>query len=783
MTTALAIGWAVLLVAGWAAHPPPGPVRVFPQGYGTWDTAVVVATWARHCALLAAAAAWVGALAAWGVPGSAWMRFGTGRLRAHAALVLGFGLLGFALLGCGLAGLMFPAVLGGLAAGPCLLGLRRMGWPVWRRRVAVNGWWLAFAAPVVMALPAMLAPETSWDAMVYHLRLPATFLIEHRHFALVDSPFSGYPGLTELHYLLGLALTGSSDLAKLQHAACWLLTARLLYDAVRPSGVMAARAASLLWLMLPLGIQLAGMAYVDLATAWLTAAAAALAFDGSVHGAAVAAGLALATKYTGGFAVIGLLALLPVRRWHSTGHWMALPAGVWLARNWLSLGNPVYPFATRWLGGVSSAAVDFWTAHPPGAATMASRWWAQPWSALVTDDGGVGVPLAPLWVAVAVFGLTNRRMRFVAAAGLAWLALRLDARFLLPLVPAALLAPGPAWETRACRAAAFVALVLGAPWVVAAAAHGSFVVFDTMPPALGLRSHADHLRNGLDPAPEFSDVAAELGRRTPPRARLMFLAGIKNYYVPRRCSNAHQHICPVPVLRMLRQAGSAHRLAIRLRQDGDTYLVDLARATTSAVEGPGTGPDEREARILVEWLRTSTSFSFRTGEAEVYALSPQPRPRRLGRVPLLEPAVVGRITAGDPAARPAIAVLASLAPESSSTALARGLAALLATPPRVAQAREELERAVRDPETSSLAWRGLGWAYDRTGEPGKALTSFHQAVALNPSDVDSRYGAGMIMANGGWWDQAAVELATALRLAPGRDDIRQALAAVTARRR
>jgi len=783
VTIWLGIGWAALLVAGWAAHPPMGPVRLFPQGHGTWDTAVIVATWIRHLGLLAAAAAWVGALAAWGAPGLEWARLGAGRLRLHVTLVLGFGLLGFSILGCGLAGLAYPVVLGGLAAVPCVLGLRRMSWPVWSGALALDGWWLAFAAPVLLALPAMLAPETSWDAMVYHLRLPATFLIEHRHFALVDSPFAGYPGLTELHYLLGLAVTGSSDLAKLQHAACWLLTARLLYDALRPFGPAAARAASLLWLALPLGIQLAGMAYVDLATAWLTAATAALAFTGARRAAAIAAGLALATKYTGGFAVIGLLAFVPVRKWHSTGPWMILPAGVWLVRNWLSLGNPVYPFATRWLGGVSSAAVEFWTAHPPGPATAASAWWAHPWAALVSDDGGVGVPLSPLWAAVAVFGLANHRMRFVAAAGLAWLMLRLDARFLLPLVPAALLAPGAAWQARACRTAAVTALVLGAPFTVAAAMHGSFVVFDTLPPALGLRSHADHLRNGLDPAPEFFDVAAELGRRTPPRARLMFLAGIKNYYVPRRCSTAHQHIAPVPILRMLHLAGSAHRLAIRLRQDGYTYLVDLARATTSAVEGPGSGPDAREARIFVEWLRTSTSFSFRTGEAQVYTLGPGHRPRRLGRVPLLEPSVVGRITGSDPAAGTAVAVLASLAPESSSTALARGLAALLATPPRMMEARDQLERAVRDPEASSLAWRGLGWACDRTGDPGRALTSFHQAIALNPSDVDSRYGAGMIMANGGWWDQAAVELTTALRLAPGRDDIRRALAVIAAHRR
>jgi tetratricopeptide (TPR) repeat protein len=211
-------------------------------------------------------------------------------------------------------------------------------------------------------------------------------------------------------------------------------------------------------------------------------------------------------------------------------------------------------------------------------------------------------------------------------------------------------------------------------------------------------------------------------------------------------------------------------------------MVDLVRTTTTAVERPDAVPTEAEARILVAWLRQSTAYAFRTGEALVYRLGPQARPRRLGRVPLLEPSVVGPITSGH-ASVAAMTLLGSVAPESSSVGLARGLAALLAEPPRLREAREALERAVHDPEATALAWRGLGWAQDRTGDPGKALASFRQAAALNPSDVDSRYGAGMILANAGWWDQAAIELAAALRLAPARDDIRAALAAVAARQR
>jgi tetratricopeptide (TPR) repeat protein len=456
--------------------------------------------------------------------------------------------------------------------------------------------------------------------------------------------------------------------------------------------------------------------------------------------------------------------------------------GLWLARNWLALGNPVYPFATRWFGGMSSAAVDFWTGRPPGTPVPGSPpLWQHPWLALVADDGGVGVPLSPLWLAVAVFGGRRRAFWFFAGGAAVWLMLRLDVRFLLPLVPAALIAPGPAWASRPCRAAALVALVLGAPFAAVAVARGSLGAFDPLPPALGWRARADHLRNGLDPAPEYFDSAARLASSTAPRARLLYLAGIKTYYVPRRCSTAHQDICPVPLLRELRQAGTAPRLAIRLRQQGYTVLVDLIRATTSAVEGMHLVITPAESRTLVTWLRADTAFAFRAGEADVYTLAAPRAPRRLGRVPLLEPTVLGRVTAGDPAARAAVAELEALAPESSSAMLARGLEHLLAPQPRLAEARRDLEAAVRDPEVTALAWRGLGWAQDRTGAHALALTSFRKAVALNPSDVDSRFGEGMILANAGLWDQAADALAAAARLAPGRPDIRGALDAVLAR--
>jgi hypothetical protein len=274
------------------------------------------------------------------------------------------------------------------------------------------------------------------------------------------------------------------------------------------------------------------------------------------------------------------------------------------------------------------------------------------------------------------------------------------------------------------------------PFCIREAAFASFRQFDTLPPALGLRARADHLRNGLTPQPEYWDSAQEINRRTPKSSRVLLLSGIKTYYVDRRCSTDHQHINPVPVLRELRMAGSVDRLAIRLRQGGYTFFWYQHRAAIAAAGSVWARLTDQEAEQYVGWLRTRTAFAFQAGEALVYSLPRRPGARPLGRVPLLEEAAMTEVTDGRPG--PALRQLCRLAPESASCALARGVGILLNPALDPSAARDPLTVAVTSPEASSIAWRAYGFVLERAGETARALAAYRVAVGINPGDPEAR---------------------------------------------
>jgi len=804
---AAAAAWAAVLAAGFVVHRPPASFPFFPQGLGSFGWPVFLSAWGGHLAAAGWTVLWLLALAGWGVPVLGWAAPAArrGRLGRHFGLGAGFGLLGVAALGMGWTGLLAPgplalAVLAPVAAGgwKAARDLARAAVFAIRQPVPGSGWaWrAAVVLPVAVALPAMLAPEVSWDAMVYHLRLPTFWLMEHRHFAQPDTPFTGYPCLTEAHYALVMAFSGGDRPAKLMHAACWLLTARVFFLAASPHGRLAAFGSALLWLGSPLGMLLAGTAYVDLTTAWLVAlaaasAAGAAAAPGAPLLAGILCGFVFLTKFTGGFAFVGLLAFLWWRRraMAAAAAGFAVPAFVWLARDWLALGNPVYPFATGILGGVSSATVEYWRTHPPAPGSGGLRNpLARLWLTAVADDAGAGAPPGGLWLAAfipaAAAGLADRRWRFIAGAGLLWLLLPLDGRFLFPLIPAAILAVSPAWGTGWFRAVAGAALVVMVPVGARDALRTSVLQYDPIPPALGLRGYAEHMRGGLPPQPEYWEGAQLCNRRLPPKARLLFFSGIKSYRYDRRSTIPHQHLDPCPLLRELRLAGTSVRLAVRLRQSGFTHLVYMPRVAGSITDLPYVTVSPADAAGIVGWLRRFTAFDFRWGETLVYSLGRNPAPRPLGRVPLLEEYAMKEATheAGTGGAF-AIPALEKLAPESSTLDQTRGIMALMAAPSRPAEAVALLSRAVRSPEASPAAWRALGFALGETGDGGQALACYRQALELLPTDGQSHYGAGIILARAGRLEEAVAEFSAAIRADPGRPEFRRALDQVLSARR
>ncbi|MGA2221377.1 MAG: glycosyltransferase family 39 protein [Verrucomicrobiia bacterium] len=230
------------------------------------------------------------------------------------------------------------------------------GWPRSDRGWAKLMLACLIAAALLNLLSAM-TPPFEYDELEYHLGAPAEYIKAGRITALPHNFYSNLPQLTEMLYLLALKMS-SGVAAKLLHWSLGLLGAVAMYAVAtrlwkREVGVTAAA----LFYCIPLMQDLSETARIDLATTFF----AVLAF-GSLLGwlqdrrdnrylwlSALMAGGAVATKWTAIPVVLlpaGVFVLVSRRSvFLAACYWLLAAAVVlpWLMKNWLFMGNPVYP--------------------------------------------------------------------------------------------------------------------------------------------------------------------------------------------------------------------------------------------------------------------------------------------------------------------------------------------------------------------------------------------------------------------------------------------------------
>ncbi len=294
-------------------------------------------------------------------------------VRLTLAAGIGLGLLSLLTLGLGLAGLLRPVIAWGLMVALGALLWRNLRAALADLRAAGHGRpasgfqrWIALyvAGSLALIFVAALAPPTAWDALVYHLTGPRLFVAAGRIVHPIDLPYLGFPQLGEMQFTLGMLLVGDGT-ASLLHFGYGLLaliiTAAL---ARRIFGDNAAWLAAALLASVPTFLSLMSRAYVDVtllfyATAacyafvrwrenraggqnWLLLMGAFCGFGAGVKYTAVAIPLALGlsmawTSRRDGLRVVaGRLAQIA-----AVCIVLALP---WLLENWLTTGNPFYPF-------------------------------------------------------------------------------------------------------------------------------------------------------------------------------------------------------------------------------------------------------------------------------------------------------------------------------------------------------------------------------------------------------------------------------------------------------
>jgi hypothetical protein len=358
-----------------------------------WLFAVVAAYFWAHkpfdAGILAGLVRSLLSVAAW--IGMTWLGAAIGRRIAGGLLVdespslqlaltagLGLGFLSLLTLVLGAVGLLRPAVAWGLvlALGILLRGdMRasladlqavRLPWP----RSGFQRWLIVYVGgSLLLTFLAALAPPTGWDALVYHLTGPRLFLEAGRVTYPIDLPYLGFPQLGEMQFTLGMLLVGDG-VAPLLHFGYGLLGVVIAAAlAQRVFGKDVAWLAAALLLSVPSLLSLMSRAYVD-ATLLFYVTAAFYAFtrwrelraQGEVGDSlkwlrlmGVLCGFSIGVKYTAVAVPVALGVSLAWTSRHDglralTGqlaHLAAITVAIalpWFLENWLTTGNPIYPF-------------------------------------------------------------------------------------------------------------------------------------------------------------------------------------------------------------------------------------------------------------------------------------------------------------------------------------------------------------------------------------------------------------------------------------------------------
>jgi hypothetical protein len=236
-------------------------------------------------------------------------------------------------------------------------------------------------------LLTLVPPFEAFDALLYHLTLPAS-LLQHGGLYAANNAAFWFPSLTEHVYLWALAM-GSERAAQLIHLTWALLAMLLLWQwAVKIWNIEIGRKTLLLIVAIPSLAMLASWAYADMALVYF-AVAALYTFSGyrmNGHSSwlwitGLMAGFAMGIKYTSFVLPLtcGLLLLFqsPFRKAIVSAAQFSLVAilvaSPWYIRNAVYMGNPVYPFV---FGG------RYWD-------DFLSRWYA---------DAGTGIGWNPLQI-------------------------------------------------------------------------------------------------------------------------------------------------------------------------------------------------------------------------------------------------------------------------------------------------------------------------------------------------------------------------------------------------
>ena len=368
-----------------------------------------------------------------------------------SGIVAGCGVLYALFIGLGAVGVLRPLGVG-IVLGLGLLVAAFSAAPVFKLRVDWQRWELADRVLLisVLALGALqlifaLTPLIFYDLQVYHFLAPAQFL---RAGSLVHIPWNvltNSPLALQLTVGMSLVVDSSGQLAKLLLAILGCLLPLSVFELVRPAGRRAALLASLFvlcfpefWLMQTLGavdVPIAGL--MIFGTLWLRRGVLESQWwHGVLSG--IAFGIAIGSRYQAAILTAWIVAAvlaenfirirrLPDRRailqLVLIGLVVALLVCPWMIRNYVHMGNPVYPLMHDVWGGAEwsgeqAARLSAEALGPQLPALSAMQRILAPFMTLLINPSNGLFGMALLFGALIALAVKDREVRLTALLGL-----------------------------------------------------------------------------------------------------------------------------------------------------------------------------------------------------------------------------------------------------------------------------------------------------------------------------------------------------------------------------
>jgi len=415
---------------------------------------------------------------------------------------------------------------------------------------------------LALSLWMTFAPPHQYDALVYHLPLPAAYIRAHRFVTVPTIVYGHFPQNGEMLFTIALLLKNDLLAQMFSWLAGALAVGWLFEFGKREAPLSAVLLGCLILASQTAFMLLSSIAYVEtFVTLWLTASLLTflrwrqLESRGWLALSAIFLGLALGTKYYAGIAAVLLgLWLIGRRRWADVALFVGVTTLVfspWLVKNAVMAGNPVFPFFNRWFAagagwnqtvaqGYFGALTEYRSLH---------ELWKLPALMLTNDPrfgGGMDVlgtlgwdltfwslPVA-LW-----FCRRNTMLRALALFCLAyvacWAATGVVLRFLLVLAPALALLAGNGLYALHERLSEAGRAVLIAGVGLLAACHlllfffVEFGVYGAAPVVLGAQTRDQFLAARLDYYPCARFVAEHSGKTD----KILIVGEQRSYYVDR----------------------------------------------------------------------------------------------------------------------------------------------------------------------------------------------------------------------------------------------------------